>query len=72
MPNHTFLPAVLTVREFARVVRRKEETIRKAIRARRIKAFGPPYNIPNSELARYGVSADEALRVLASNTGEAA
>lgn len=59
------LPAVLTTREFAFLVRLTPDTIREKIRQRQIKAHGRPAHIPNRELLRFGVSLHDAAQLLA-------
>ena len=62
----THLPPTLFTDEFAKCVRLGEETIRRKCRARIIKARGRPYQIPISELAKFDVSPEQALRILSS------
>lgn len=59
-----FLPPTLFTDEFARCVRLDVETVRRKCRARIIKATGRPHRIPVSELAKFGVTAEDALRIL--------
>lgn len=58
------LPPTLFVDEFAKCVRLGRETIRRKCRARIIKAHGRPYQIPISELSKFGVTPEQALQVL--------
>lgn len=53
------LPLRLSVAEFARIGRICEETVRRMIRRREIKAFGKPFNIPRGELLKIGISPAE-------------
>ena len=59
------LPPTLFTGEFAQCVRLGPETIRRRIRARIIKAYGRPSQIPVAELAKFGVSPEQAALILA-------
>jgi hypothetical protein len=55
--NRSFiLPLRLTVEEFATICRTCNETIRRDIRSRKIKAQGKPYLIASRELLKYDVN----------------
>ena len=59
-PSKPFnLPLRLTVEEFARIARVCPETVRRDIRARKIKAKGRPYLIPCGELLKVDISPGE-------------
>ena len=59
------LPPFLFTDEFAKCIRVKSvETVRRKIRTREIKASGRPARIPISELAKFGVSQEDAARIL--------
>jgi len=53
------LPLRLTVDEFARIARICPETVRRDIRARKIKAKGRPYLIPCGELLKVDINPGE-------------
>ena len=57
--------------EFAYLVRRDEEVIRRKIRARIIKAHDRPALIPCRELLKYGVDLSDAAKLLTHRTTEA-
>jgi hypothetical protein len=59
-----FLPAVLTTKEFAYLIRMHPETVREKIRRREIAARGRPARIANRELLKFGVTMAEAARAL--------
>lgn len=50
-----YLPPLLTVQEFAQLVRLNPEVVRRKIRSRKIHATGRPYGIPSAELKKFGV-----------------
>lgn len=54
------LPLRLKVSEFAGLVRLCEETVRRKIRSREIRATGRPHMIPRAELEKFGVSLADA------------
>ena len=57
------LPLRLTVDEFARIARICPETVRRDIRARKIKARGRPYLIPCCELAKVDINPCDVTEV---------
>ena len=67
-----YLPPILTTKEFALCVRLNVDVVRRKIRDRIISAKGRPAGIPPSELAKFGVSKeDAALRLsIAREIGE--
>ena len=56
------LPLVLTTEEFAFLVRRSTETVRREIRAGEIESHGRPARIPSQELRKLGIDLDAAAR----------
>ena len=56
VPKVFSLPLRLTVEEFARIARICPETVRRDIRARKIKAKGRPYLIPCGELLKVDIN----------------
>ena len=57
------LPLRLTVDEFARIARICPETVRRDIRAQKIKARGRPYLIPCGELAKVDINPGDVTDV---------
>lgn len=55
-PDGFCLPLRLTVEEFAHIARICPETVRRDIRARKIKAKGRPYLIPRGELLKVDIN----------------
>lgn len=56
------LPLRLTVDEFARIARICPETVRRDIRARKIKARGRPYLIPCGELLKVDINPSDVTQ----------
>jgi hypothetical protein len=65
--NHP-LPPLLTVPQFAKCINRCDEVVRRMIRRRKVKVYGIPYGIPNSELPKFGVSYEAAAAWLGGAT----
>ena len=59
------LPLRLKVSEFAGLVRLCDETVRRKIRSREIRATGRPHLIPRAELEKFGVSLADAAECYA-------
>jgi hypothetical protein len=58
------LPLVLKTHEFAYLLRWDEETVRRMIRRRELKATGRPARIPVRELIKFGVTLEDAALAL--------
>lgn len=64
LPRSSMLHPLCTTFEFAQLIRRDEETVKRKIRRREVTAIGRPALINVSEALRYGLTIEDARNLL--------